>query len=53
MGYLTKISAVFDCNVLLQAAANGKSPAAACFRLVEERIVKLFVSEETLTNSGK
>lgn len=49
MGYLTKISAVFDCNVLLQAAAIGKSPAAACFRLAEERIVKLFVSEETLT----
>lgn len=48
MGYFTNISAVFDCNILLQATALGKSPAAACFRLVEERIIKLFVSEETL-----
>lgn len=48
MRFLTEISAVFDCNVLLQATANGASPAAACFRLVEERVVKLYVSEETL-----
>ncbi len=47
--FLTDISSVFDCNILLQATANGKNPAAACFRLVEEKIVKLFVSEETLT----
>ncbi|HEY0460054.1 MAG TPA: putative toxin-antitoxin system toxin component, PIN family [Pyrinomonadaceae bacterium] len=48
MKFLTEISAVFDCNVLLQAIANGASPAAACFRLVEKRVVELFVSEETL-----
>lgn len=48
MGQLLNIFAVFDCNILLQAAANGKSPAAACFRLVEEKIIRLFVSEETL-----
>ena len=48
MGHLTNIFVVFDCNIFLQAAANEKSPAAACFRLVEERIIRLFVSEETL-----
>ncbi len=53
MGYFTNISAVFDCNISLQALANGKSPAAACFRLVETRMIKLFVSEETLTELEK
>lgn len=45
---LTEISAVFDCNILIQAAANSRNPASACFRLVEAQVVKLFVSEKTL-----
>lgn len=48
MNYFTEIPAVFDCNVLIQAAANGQNPASACFRLVEANVVKLFVSEKTL-----
>lgn len=43
-----EIPAVFDCNILIQAAANNRSPASACFRLVEAKVVKLFVSEKTL-----
>jgi putative PIN family toxin of toxin-antitoxin system len=46
--FVTRIRAVFDCNVFLQAVSNEKSPAAACFRLVQQKIVQLFVSEETL-----
>lgn len=48
MKYLIRIRAVFDCNVFLQAISNEKSPAAACFRLVQQKVIKLFVSEETL-----
>lgn len=44
----TEIAAVFDCNILIQAAANSQNPASACFRLVEAQVVKLFVSEATL-----
>ena len=39
---------VFDCNVLLQAAARTKSPAASCLSLAESRLVQLFVSKEVL-----
>lgn len=42
------ITAIFDCNVLIQAAANRNNPASACFRLVEADFVQLFVSESTL-----
>jgi putative PIN family toxin of toxin-antitoxin system len=42
------IFAVFDCNILIQASANSKSPASACFRLAESKTVRLFVSESTL-----
>lgn len=42
------INAVFDCNTLLQAAANRNNPSSACFRLVESGIVRLFVSRNTL-----
>ena len=48
MSFLTQIKAVFDCNVFLQAVSNEKSPAAACFRLVQQKVIQLFVSEETL-----
>jgi len=44
----TEIPAVFDCNILIQATANSQNPASACFRLVEAKAVKLFVSEKTL-----
>lgn len=44
----TEIPAVFDCNILIQAAANSRNSASACFRLVEAKVVKLFVSEKTL-----
>lgn len=40
--------AVFDCNVFLQAAAREKSIAAECLRLVEDGVIKLYLSEEIL-----
>lgn len=40
---------VFDCNVLLQAAARKTGPGAACLRLAEKGFVRLYLSEETLT----
>jgi putative PIN family toxin of toxin-antitoxin system len=40
---------VFDCNVLLQAAARRTSPAAACLRLAEEDFICLYLSEDILT----
>jgi uncharacterized protein len=42
------IKVVFDCNILIQAAANSQNPASACFRLAESRAIELFVSEITL-----
>jgi len=39
---------VFDCNVLLQAAARPKSVAASCLRLAEKGFVQLLVSNEVL-----
>lgn len=42
------ISAVFDGMVFLQAAGSRKGPAAACLALVEQQLVKLFVSGEIL-----
>lgn len=44
----TEIPAVFDCNILIQATTNSRNPASACFRLVEAKVVKLFVTEKTL-----
>ena len=44
----TEIPAVFDCNILIQATTNSRNSASACFRLVEAKVVKLFVSEKTL-----
>jgi len=39
---------VFDCNVLLQAAAREKSVAAKCLNLAESGLIQLFVSKEVL-----
>jgi putative PIN family toxin of toxin-antitoxin system len=39
---------VFDCNVLLQAAAREKSVAAKCLNLAESGLVQLCVSSEVL-----
>lgn len=39
---------VFDCNVLLQAAARPAGPAGACMRLVDTNRVTLYVSRATL-----
>lgn len=44
----SRVGAVFDCNVLLQAAARGKSVAAECLRMVEEGLVRLYLSKEIL-----
>src|SRR5438128_694590 len=38
------ISAVYDCMVLLQAAANQNGTAGACLAVVEEHRVKLALS---------
>ena len=48
MKNLTGIPAVFDCNILIQATANIRNSASTCFRLVEAKVVNLFVSENTL-----
>jgi putative PIN family toxin of toxin-antitoxin system len=39
---------VFDCNVLLQAAARERSVAAKCLNLAESSIIQLCVSREVL-----
>ncbi len=39
---------VFDCNVLLQAAAREKGVAAKCLNLAESDLIQLFVSREVL-----
>lgn len=39
---------VFDCNVLLQAAARERSVAAKCLNLAESGHVQIFVSREVL-----
>lgn len=39
---------VFDCNVLLQAVARQKGPAARCLTLAEKGLVQLFVSKKSL-----
>ncbi len=48
MNHKILVAAVFDCNVYLQAAAREKSVAAACLRLVEQGLVRLYVSDEVL-----
>jgi hypothetical protein len=46
MKSIALISAVFDCNVYLQAASREKIISAECLRLVEKGSVELFLSEE-------
>lgn len=43
-----KTRVVFDCNVLVVAAARDKSPARTCLRLAEFGYVNLFVSKSSL-----
>ena len=40
--------AVFDCVVLLQAAASSKGPASACRGLVDSGHVRIFLSPDVL-----
>lgn len=42
---------VFDCNVLLQAAARGSSVAAECLNLAESGLVRLYLSREILAEA--
>jgi putative PIN family toxin of toxin-antitoxin system len=42
---------VFDCNVLLQAAAREKSVAAKCLNLAESDLVQICVSREVLVEA--
>jgi putative PIN family toxin of toxin-antitoxin system len=39
---------VFDCNVLLQAAARPDGPAAACLKLLDANRITVYVSRATL-----
>lgn len=43
-----KLRVVFDCNVLLVAAAKEQSTAAACLWLARSGYVRLFLSHEVL-----
>jgi putative PIN family toxin of toxin-antitoxin system len=40
--------AVFDCMVFVQALANAKGPAYACYELVRSSRLKLYVSPEVV-----
>jgi putative PIN family toxin of toxin-antitoxin system len=40
---------VFDCNVLLQAAARERSVAAKCLNLAESGLIQICVSREVLS----
>ena len=42
------VRAVFDCMIFVQSAARGKNPASACFALVEEGVVELYLSPRLL-----
>ena len=44
-------TAVFDCVVLLQAAANTKGPAGACLAFVENGRVKIYLSTAILNEA--
>jgi putative PIN family toxin of toxin-antitoxin system len=43
-----KLGSVFDCMVFVQALANDKGPAFACWQSVKQGQVVLFVSPEVL-----
>lgn len=42
------ISAVFDCNIFLQALLNPQGIAAKCFDLARNGKINLFISEDTI-----
>ena len=42
------IEAVFDTNILLQAASSKDGPSAACWRFAEERKIRVFLTEQIL-----
>lgn len=42
---------IFDCNVLLQAAAREKSVAAKCLNLAESGLIQIYVSREVLAEA--
>ncbi len=42
---------VFDCNVLLQAAAREKSVAAKCLNLAESSLIQICLSREVLAEA--
>lgn len=42
------VRAVFDCMVFLQSAMRTTGPAAACFRLVDQKVIELCVSVDLL-----
>ena len=48
MTALEKLRVVFDCNVLLVAAAKEKSAPAACLWLARSGYIRLFLSEDVL-----
>lgn len=48
MSSFDKIRAVFDCNAYFQAVVRKDSPASSCYKLAEDGIVELFVSEDVL-----
>jgi uncharacterized protein len=45
--------AVFDCMVFVQALANAKGPACACYELVRTGELTLFASPEVLVEIGE
>lgn len=44
-----KFRVVFDCNIILQAAARETSVAAKCLNIAEAGLIRLYVSREVLT----
>lgn len=49
---MTPPTAVFDCMVFVQAVANARGPAAACWELAGDGTVILFVSPPTVVELG-
>jgi predicted nucleic acid-binding protein len=46
------LTAVFDCMVFVQALANAKGPACACYELVRGGRLTLYVSPEIFAEVG-
>ena len=43
-----KAKVIFDCNIFLQAFLSTKGIASKCFKLVEDNLIELYLSRETL-----